>query len=61
MRVCVRAQYCGEVTLLKSTLLPSLLTPTLDGLLSTALLPSRFWGTEVGDTIEPEEKIRRGR
>lgn len=41
------------VTLLQSTLLLSLLTPALDGLLSTPLLPSRLFGTELGDTSEP--------
>lgn len=50
------AQYCGYVTLLKSTLLLSLLTPTLDGLLSTPLLPSKLFGTEFGDTIGPGRK-----
>lgn len=39
--------------MLKSTLLLSLLTPALDGLLSTPLLPSRLYGTELGDTSEP--------
>lgn len=47
------AQRFDWVTLLKSTLLLSLLTPAFDGLRSTALLPSRLVGTELGDTIEP--------
>lgn len=41
------------VTLLKSTLLLSLLTPAFEGLRSMPLLPSRLVGTELGDTIEP--------
>lgn len=49
----------GWVTLLKSTLLLSLLTPTLDGLLSIALLPSRLFGTEFGDTSGPGRDRRR--
>lgn len=59
MTDCFCAQHCGLVTLLKSTLLLSLLTPALDGLLSTALLPSRLFGTEFGDTIGPGGEERR--
>lgn len=59
---CFYAQFCGYVTLLKSTLLLSLLTPAFDGLLSTALLPSRLFGTEFGDTRGPRlEKDRKGK
>lgn len=55
MKDCCYAQCCSYVTLLKSTLLPSLLTPALDGLLSTPLFPSRLVGTECGDTIGPSK------
>lgn len=47
-----------RVTLLKSTLLLSLLTPAFDGLRSIPLLPSRLVGTELGDTIEPGRGTR---
>lgn len=53
MKDCCYAQFCSSITLLKSTLLLSLLTPALDGLLSNPLLPSRLYGTELGDTSEP--------
>lgn len=53
MKNCCSAQCCSSITLLKSTLLLSLLTPALDGLLSTPLLPSRLLGTEFGDASEP--------
>lgn len=53
MKNCCSAQCCSSITLLKSTLLLSLLTPALDGLLSTPLLPSRLFGTEFGDASEP--------
>lgn len=52
MKDCSCASCC-YVTLLKSTLLLSLLTPALEGLLSTPLLPSRLIGTEFGDASEP--------
>lgn len=52
--------YCDWVTLLKSTLLLSLLTPALDGLLSIALLPSRLFGSEFGDATNPGRDRARG-
>lgn len=39
--------------MLRSNLLLSLLTPTLDGLLSADLLPSRLYGAEFVDTSGP--------
>lgn len=56
MKDCCYAQCCNYITLLKSTLLLSLLTPALDGLLSTPLLLSRLFGTELGETSEPGSK-----